>query len=60
MINRMTKNRHLRDKGYVFVSGWVPAAYAAKVAAQIDMHREDVLRVAAEKPAGKQIAKNPA
>ena len=57
----MTIKRRLEAAGYVHVSGWVPAAYAAKVAQQIEMHREDVEKAAeVVKPRGRPIAKNPA
>ena len=52
---RDTKRRRLERAGYVHVSGWVPAAYAARVAQQVEMHREDVARLLAEpaKPRGR-------
>jgi hypothetical protein len=52
---RDTKRRRLERAGYVHLSGWVPAAYAAKVTQQVGMHAEDVARVLAEpaKPRGR-------
>lgn len=45
---RQSRKRRLERAGYVALTGWVPAAYAATVMAQVEMHREDVERVADE------------
>jgi hypothetical protein len=46
MTDRKTKARRLERAGFVALSGWVPAAYALKVEAQVEMYREDVERAA--------------
>ena len=57
MTDRKTKARRLEAAGYVALSGWVPAAYAAKVMQQVEMHREDVERIAEEeRPRGRPKA----
>jgi hypothetical protein len=48
MSDRKAQKRRLERAGYVHLSGWVPAAYAAKVMQQVEMHRDDVERVVAE------------
>jgi hypothetical protein len=55
VTDRKAQKRRLERAGYVHLSGWVPAAYAAKVAQQVGMHAEDVARVLAEpaKPRGR-------
>jgi alpha-galactosidase len=45
MTDRKTQKRRLERAGFVHVAGWVPAAYAARVQAQVDAHRDDVRRV---------------
>ncbi len=50
MTDRMAKKRRLERAGFVALSGWVPAAYAARVLAQVETYREDVGRVLAEPP----------
>jgi hypothetical protein len=45
MTDRKTKKRRLTDAGFVHVSAWLPAAYAARVQAQADTYRDEVLRV---------------
>lgn len=50
MTDRKAHKRRLERAGFVHVAGWVPAAYAAKVAYQIDAYAEDVAKVIAEPP----------
>ncbi|WP_299129679.1 hypothetical protein [uncultured Amaricoccus sp.] len=59
-IHPKTIRRRLERAGYVSVivagkPGWVPAAYAARIKAQIEMHREDVAALEAEpaRPVGR-------
>ena len=56
--NRQTQKRRLERAGFVHVSGWVPAAYAAKVAYQIATYSDDVEKVLNEpaKPRGRPKA----
>jgi hypothetical protein len=55
MTDRMSQKRRLERAGFIHVSGWVPAAYAAKVAFQVEAYAEDVAKVLAEpaKPRGR-------
>ena len=53
--SRDTIERCLRDCGCVSLAvagkpGWVKAAYARRVAEQVEMHREDVERLVAKTP----------
>jgi hypothetical protein len=50
MTDRKAHKRRLERAGYVHLSGWVPTAYALRVAQQVDMHREDVAKVLALPP----------
>ena len=50
MTNREDKRRRLERAGYAYVRGWVPTRYAAQVVAQVEMHRDDVERIASEPP----------
>jgi hypothetical protein len=45
MTTRKTQKRRLERAGFVHVAGWVPAAYAARVQAQVDAYRVDVQAV---------------
>ena len=45
-IPRSTKRQRLNRAGYVQVSGWLPRKYGETVRTQIEMHREDVERIA--------------
>lgn len=60
--NRETTSARLRARGYVALSGWVPAAYAKRVLEQVEMHREDVERIKAEpaRPRGRPKRSDPA
>lgn len=62
MTARETTSARLRDRGYVALSGWVPAAYAKRVMEQVAMHREDVERIKAEptRPRGRPKRSAPA
>jgi hypothetical protein len=55
VTDRKTQKRRLERAGFIHVSGWVPAAYAAKVAFQVEAYAEDVAKVLAEpaKPRGR-------
>jgi hypothetical protein len=44
-MNRETKRSRLERAGFVHLSGWVPAAYAERVAQQVEMYRDDVARL---------------
>lgn len=45
------ESRRLRAAGYVRVPrGWVPAAYAERVQAQIEAHAADVVRLLGKPP----------
>ncbi len=57
---RETASARLKARGYVALSGWVPAAYAKRVLAQVEMHREDVERIKAEPPKPRGRPKKPA
>ena len=50
VIDRKTRAARLAASGYVALAGWVPAAYAARVLAQVELHREDVERIAGAPP----------
>jgi hypothetical protein len=46
--SRRGRHGRLHAEGYApLPSGWVPIAYAQRVAAQVEAHREDVERIAA-------------
>jgi hypothetical protein len=55
VTDRKAQKRRLERAGFVHVSAWVPAAYAARVQQQADFYRDDVARVLAEpaKPRGR-------
>ncbi len=55
MTDRITKKRRLERAGYVALSGWVPKAYADRVLAQVEMHRDDIAKItgAPAKPRGR-------
>jgi hypothetical protein len=55
MTDRKAQKRRLERAGFVHLSGWVPAAFAAKAAQQVEFYREDVAKVVAEpaKPRGR-------
>jgi hypothetical protein len=46
--DRKAQKRRLERAGFVHLSGWVPAAFAAKVAQQVEFYRDDVAKVVAE------------
>jgi hypothetical protein len=48
MTDRKAQKRRLERAGYVHLSGWVPAAYAARVLAQVELHADDVAKIVAE------------
>jgi hypothetical protein len=50
MTDRKAQKRRLERAGFVHVSGWVPVAYAAKVAYQIAAYSDDVEAVMNEPP----------
>jgi hypothetical protein len=50
MTDRKTAKRRLERAGFVHISGWVPAAYGARVAVQVDAHKPDVAVILAEEP----------
>lgn len=50
MTDRKANKRRLERAGYIALSGWVPAAYAAKVLQQVEFHRADVEAIIAEPP----------
>lgn len=50
MTDRKSNKRRLERAGFVAVSGWVPAAYAAEVARVAEQHRAEVERIIAEPP----------
>ena len=41
------RQRRLKDAGYTALSGYLPAARAAEVQAEVDAHREEVERIKA-------------
>jgi hypothetical protein len=45
-MNRITTKRRLERAGYAHVAGWLPDDEAAKVAEQIEQHREEAERAA--------------
>ena len=45
-MNRQTQKRRLERAGFVHVSGWVPATYAAKVQYQVEAYAEEVQKLA--------------
>jgi hypothetical protein len=58
MTDRKAKQRRLERAGYTHVSGWLNNKYAARVIDQIEMHREDVAKIADEpaKPRGRMAS----
>jgi hypothetical protein len=59
MTNRQSQKRRLEGAGFVHVSAWLPAAYAAKVAQQAEFYSEDVQRVLDEPPKPRGRPKKP-
>jgi hypothetical protein len=55
MTDRKAQKRRLERAGFTHVSGWVPVAYASKVAQQIAFYAGDVEKVLNEpaKPRGR-------
>lgn len=60
MTDRKANKRRLERAGFVALSGWVPAAYAAKVQQQVEFYRADVDAILAEPPKPRGRPKQPA
>lgn len=50
MTARITKTRRLDAAGFAAVQGWLPKARAEAIMREVERHREDVERIAAEAP----------
>lgn len=56
---RQDRRRRLERAGFVALSGWAPAEFAAEAAQVVEKHRAKVERIIAEPPAPRGRPKKP-